>query len=146
MRAWLSVPVSRCSAAHRLTRLWSMISTMTASLPAEGPSLTRTTRPTSTNRLKVEGWACNVSAESQLVTVFRKPSQHHPSLRQSLATDVPLWNGLNVDRRHCQCSSRLSARRILYALLSPSSYSCLSGYPMTMLSPNPPESSAAVTS
>lgn len=30
-----------------------MISTMAASLPLEGPSLTRTTRPTSTNRLKV---------------------------------------------------------------------------------------------
>lgn len=39
----------------RLTRLWSMISAMTAILPAEGPSLTRTTRPTSTNRLKVDG-------------------------------------------------------------------------------------------
>lgn len=30
-----------------------MISTMTASLPFDGPALTRTTRPTSTNRLKV---------------------------------------------------------------------------------------------
>lgn len=37
------------------TRLWSMISTMTASLPLEGPSLRRTTRPTWTNRLKLEG-------------------------------------------------------------------------------------------
>ena len=33
--------------------MWSMISTMVASLPASGPSLTRTTRPTSTKRLKV---------------------------------------------------------------------------------------------
>ena len=32
-----------------------MISAITAMLPAEGPSLTRTTRPTSTNRLKVDG-------------------------------------------------------------------------------------------
>jgi hypothetical protein len=41
--------------AERRTRLWSMISTMTASLPFDGPSLTRTTRPTWTKRLKLEG-------------------------------------------------------------------------------------------
>lgn len=37
----------------QLTRLWSMISTMVASFPAHGPSDKRTTRPTSTYRLKV---------------------------------------------------------------------------------------------
>lgn len=43
------------SRSRGLTRLWSMISAITAILPADGPSLTRTTRPTSTNRLKVDG-------------------------------------------------------------------------------------------
>lgn len=37
-----------------IARLWSMISVMTAILPAEGPDLRRTTRPTSTKRLKFE--------------------------------------------------------------------------------------------
>jgi len=37
-----------------IARLWSMIWVMTAILPAEGPDLRRTTRPTWTKRLKFE--------------------------------------------------------------------------------------------
>lgn len=61
----LSRPALLCSASKRRivvaqfarTLAWSIISTMVASLPADGPLLTSTTRPTSTWRLKV-GFSC----------------------------------------------------------------------------------------
>jgi len=53
---WRGTPVRGPSI---IARLWSMISTITAILPSEGPLLMRTTRPTSTKRLKVDGSAYN---------------------------------------------------------------------------------------
>lgn len=43
-----------------------MTSAMTASFPLEGPSLTRTTRPTWTNRLKVEGASTGWSERAKM--------------------------------------------------------------------------------
>ena len=90
----------------RLTLLWSMISAMTATLPAWGPDRRRTTekkkhnfrylkdpvqgyvpRPTSTNRLKFDSdWKERFEASQSIVSLMsskagqRNPSEIHVSL------------------------------------------------------------------